>query len=103
MNWNEIKNEVYGEISNAILSAVAYEPNNFETWAKAIEVVGKIVQPLVDNGTLNDYQIMCDDETNDEEAINTNTFVLQLGWKEHEGDEWTIVEFTLSPSGMEVK
>ena len=103
MSWNEMKNEVYGEISNAIFSAVAYEPSNFETWAKAIEVVGKIVQPLEDNGTLADYQIICDDETNDEEAIETNTFVLKFGWKEHESDEWTIVDFTLSPSGIEVK
>ena len=29
MNWNEMKNSVYGEISNAIQSAVAYEPNEF--------------------------------------------------------------------------
>ncbi len=50
-----------------------------------------------------DYQIMCDEETNDEETIMANTFVLKFGWKEHEGDEWTIVEFTLSPEGMEVK
>ena len=103
MNWNAMKNLVYGEISNAIQSAVAYEPNKFETWAKAIEVVGKIVQPLVDNGTLNDYQIMCDDETNNEEVKKRNMFALLLGWKEREGDEWTVVEFMLSPSGMEVK
>ena len=102
MNWNEIKNEVYDEISNAILSAVAYEPSNSETWAKAIEAVGKIVQPLEDNGTLADYQIICDEETNDEETRNMNMFVLKFGWKEHEGDEWTICDFTLSPKGFDI-
>ena len=36
MNWKENKNKTYSEISNAIQMAVAYEPSNFETWAKAI-------------------------------------------------------------------
>ena len=57
----------------------------------------------MDNGTLNDYQIMCDDETNNEEVKKRNMFALLLGWKEREGNEWTVVEFMLSPSGMEVK
>ena len=52
---------------------------------------------------MNDYQIMCDDETNNEEVKKSNMFALLLGWKEREGDEWTIVDFTLSPSGIEVK
>ena len=55
MNWKKIKSEVYSSISNAIQKVVDYEPNNFETWARAIEAVGKIAQPLVEDGTLNDY------------------------------------------------
>ena len=102
MNWKEIKEKTYTEISNALQMVVAYEPNNFETWAKAIEAVGKIVQPLVENGTLNDYQIICDDETNDDEVKRLNMFVLKFGWKEHEGDEWTICDFTISPKGSEI-
>lgn len=102
MNWKEIKDKTYTEISNALQMVVAYEPNNFETWAKAIEAVGKIVQPLVENGTLNDYQIICDDETNDVDVRSLNMFVLKFGWKEHEGDEWTICDFTISPTGSEI-
>lgn len=102
MNWKEIKNKTYAEISNALQIAVAYEPNNFETWAKAIEVVGKIAQPLVDDGTLNDYQIICDEETNDDEVKRLHMFVLKFGWKEHEGDEWTVCDFTLGPHGSEI-
>ena len=102
MNWKEIKEKTYTEISNALQMVVAYEPNNFETWAKAIEAVGKIVQPLVENGTLNDYQIICDDETNDDEVKRLNMFVLKFGWKEHEGDEWTVCDFTISPKGSEI-
>ena len=52
---------------------------------------------------MNDYQIMCDDETNNEEVKKRNMFALLLGWKEREENEWTVVEFMLSPSGMEVK
>ena len=102
MNWKEIKEKTYTEISNALQMVVAYEPNNFETWAKAIEAVGKIVQPLVENGTLNDYQIICDDETNDDEVKRLNMFVLKFGWKEREGDEWTVCDFTISPKGSEI-
>jgi len=29
-------------------------------------------------------------------------FVLKFGWKEHEEDEWTICEFTISPKGSEI-
>ena len=102
MNWKEIKEKTYTEISNALQMAVAYEPNNFETWARAIEVVGKIAQPLVENGTLNDYQIICDGETNDDEIKRLNMFVLKFGWKEHEDDEWTVCDFTISPKGSEI-
>lgn len=102
MNWKEIKSRTYTEISNALQMVVAYEPNNFDTWAKAIEAVGKIAQPLVDDGTLNDYQIICDDETNDDEVKRLNMFVLKFGWKEHGEDEWTICDFTISPKGSEI-
>ena len=29
-------------------------------------------------------------------------FVLKFGWKEHEGDEWTICDFTFGPHGSEI-
>lgn len=102
MKWMEMKNEVYREISNAIKAVTVYEPNNFETWARAIEAVGKIAQPLVEDGILNDYQIICDEETNDDEIKMLHMFVLKFGWKEHEDDEWTVCDFTISPKGCEI-
>ena len=101
MKWSEVKERKYAEISSALQRTVTYEPNNFETWAKAIEVVGDLAEPLVKDGTLADYQVICDEETNTQEVKDMHMFVLQFGWRVEDGDPWTFCEFTVGPNGTE--
>ena len=75
MKWSEVKDRKYAEISSALQRTVTYEPNNFDTWAKAIEVVGDLAEPLVKDGTLADYQVICDEETNTQEVKDMHMFV----------------------------
>ena len=101
--WGRVKGDVYASITNALRSAIAYEANDAETWANAIQVAGSIVQPYEDDGTIADFQIVCDEETNTEEVVGMNAFALKFLWKENEDDDWTTAEFMLTPIGMNWK
>ena len=102
--WTEVKESVYSAMVDAIGKAVIYEPNDDTTRQMAIQAADGIVEPLVGDGVIFDYQLMCDSENNDDEVLRCNSFVLTFGWKEHDGDEWTLCDFTVprTPGECEV-
>ena len=100
--WSDIKETVYDKVLNSVQKVVVYEPNNEITRNFAIAEANIVMQPIKDEGVLFDYKVVCDAELNNDDVVDDNMFILQLCWKEHEGDEWTVCEFTLSPKGSDI-
>ena len=99
--WTAVKPLAYQEIAQAIETNALYEANCPTTWDRIHTEVAKVVNEYWE--CLSETRIICDGTVNTPDTIQANEFHLKFCWKIELNDEWTIVEFTLSPSGMEVK
>ena len=99
--WATVKTEAYQEISQTIEMNAIYEVNNSVTQDRVRNEVTKIVNEYWEY--LSETKIICDGIVNTPDTIVAHEFRLKFCWKVEPTDEWTIVDFTLSPSGMEVK
>ena len=99
--WATVKTEAYQEISQTIEMNAIYEVNNSVTQDRVRNEVTKIVNEYWE--CLSETKIICDGTVNTQDTIVAHEFRLKFCWKVEPTDEWTIVDFTLSPSGIEVK
>lgn len=100
--WTTLKPFAYSDIAQAIETNALYEMNCPETWSRIHIKVTDAVEEYWGE-CLSETKIVCDGTVNTQDTIQANEFHLKFYWKIDPTDEWTIVEFTLSPSGMEVK
>ena len=100
-NWTAVKPKVYEEIAQAIEGCAIYEPNNSETWDRVNVVVNNLLSEYSD--FLSAWNVICNDTVNTQEVVEKNQFHLKFCWKIEPEDEWSIVEFVLSPHGIEIK
>jgi hypothetical protein len=62
------------------------------------EAVGKIVDKCQEY--LAECKVVCDSTVNTEDTIKAGEFHLKFHWKVKPDDEWTVVDFVVSPSGL---
>ena len=99
--WMALKPFAYRDIAQAIETNAIYEVNCPTTWDRIHTEVTKVVNKYWE--CLSETRIICDGIVNTPDTIQANEFHLKFCWKVDPTDEWTTVEFILSPSGMEVK
>lgn len=100
--WMALKPFAYRDIARAIETNALYEVNFPGTWSRIHVIVSDAIDEYWGE-CLSETKIVCDGTVNTPDTIQANEFHLKFFWKIDPTDEWTIVEFTLSPSGMEVK
>ena len=95
-NWTAIKPKVYEEISQTIEGCAIYEPNNSATWDRVNAAVNNLISEYSE--FLSEWKVVCDGTVNTQEVIEANEFHLKFYWKIDIDDEWSTVEFVLSPT-----
>lgn len=100
--WMALKPFAYRDIARAIETNAIYEANCPATWSRIHVIVSDAIDKYWGE-CLSETRIICDGTVNTLDTIQANEFHLKFCWKVEPTDEWTIVEFILSPSGMEVK
>ena len=99
--WAAVKTMAYQEISQTIEMNALYEMNNSVTWDRVRNEVTNTVNKYGEY--LSETKIICDGTVNTQDTIEAKEFHLKFCWKIEPTDEWTIVEFMLSPFGMKVR
>ena len=100
--WMTLKPFAYSDIAQTIEANALYEANCPTTWGRIHEKVTGVVDEYWGE-CLSAAKVVCDGTVNTPDTILANEFHLKFFWKVEPTDEWTVVEFKLSPSGMEVK
>lgn len=100
--WMALKPFAYHDIARAIETNAIYEANCPATWYRVQTAVANVVNKYWGE-CLSETRIICDGTVNTPDTIQANEFHLKFCCKVEPTDEWTTVEFILSPSGMEVK
>ena len=94
--WEEAKSRAYGEIHDVIMRTAAYERNDKTTWDKVAAAVNNFVSSRYSQ-LLSSWIVVCDESVNTPDIVEANKFRLVFCWRV-DSSEWTVVEFTLSPS-----
>lgn len=100
--WTAARPVAYRDIARTIEANTLYEVNCPATWNRIHVIVTNVLDKYWGE-CLSETKIVCDETVNTPDTIHANEFHLKFCWKIDPTDEWTIVEFILSPSGMEVK
>ena len=100
--WTAAKPLVYQQIASEIQTSVLYEMNCSRTWQMVKERVENLVTPLPTLGYLETFHVVCDDTNNTPDTIEANEFHLDFAWKLEGESEFTVVNFVLSPRGMNI-
>lgn len=100
--WTAAKPLVYQQIASEIQIAALYEMNCSRTWQMVKERVETLATPLPALGYLEKFHVVCDESNNTPDTIEANEFHLDFAWKLEGESEFTVVNFVLSPNGMEV-
>lgn len=99
--WELMKNFIYASIKGLMMKYGAYEPNNLQTWKNIEARVREFTEKLVPTGYLHETKVICDSTNNTDETVKNNEFHLDFTWKVKEGDEWTVVQFAITPDGID--
>lgn len=99
IDWKDIKELVYNQMIE-YMKMFLYEENTLETWNQISAGMHCIMSPIKKKGILADYIVKCDDTVNTNEVIDNNEFHCVLGWKVNATDEFTLVNFVVSPGGI---
>lgn len=100
--WTAAKPLVYQQIASEIQSAALYEMNCSRTWQMVKTRVETLVEPLIPLGYLEEFHVLCNDTNNTPDTIEANEFHLDFAWKLAGESKFTVVNFVLSPRGMEI-
>lgn len=100
--WTAAKPLVYQQVANEIKRTALYEMNCATTWHNVKTRVETLVEPLIPLGYLEEFHILCNDTNNRPDTIEANEFHLDFSWKLEGESKFTVVNFVLSPRGMEI-
>ena len=100
--WTAAKPLVYQQIANEIKRTALYEMNCATTWYNVKSAVETLIEPHIPLGYLEEFHVVCDDTNNTPDTIEANEFHLDFAWKLEGESEFTVVNFVLSPRGMEI-
>ena len=99
-NWTAVKPKVYEEIARVIEGCPIYEPNDSTTWNRVNVAVNNLISEYSE--FLSAWKVVCNETVNTQEVVEKNQFHLKFCWKIDIDDEWSTVEFVLSPHGIEL-
>lgn len=98
--WMATKQAVYQKIADLIMVNALYELNSEPTWTRIRAAVEMGIAEST--SCLAEWKVLCDSSVNTQETIEANEFHLKFCWKVEPDDVWSVVEFALTPRGLDI-